>query len=201
MKGLQTSSGTLRDAYLLGVRDANGTLLPGTVDDESGTGHNSRVEFTATESGTYYIAAGAHRWHQKGTYKLSVSELEDDYLATTGTTGDIGTVSVGGSTTGDIEFAGDVDWFAVDLVVGKTYRFDLESWITGAGTVFDPYLRGIHAANGTLISGTTDDDGGVGDNSRVEFTASATGTYYVAAGAKRAYEGTYTLSVEEVDGM
>ena len=201
LEGSPSGAGTLRDPYLHGIHDAQGTLLADTTDNDSGTGDNSRVEFVATESGTYYIAAGAHRWHQKGTYKLSVSELEDDYLAAIGTTGDIGTVSVGGSTTGDIEFAGDVDLFAVDLVVGKTYRFDLESWITGAGTVFDPYLRGIHAANGTLISGTTDDDGGVGDNSRVEFTASATGTYYVAAGAKRAYEGTYTLSVEEVDGM
>ena len=198
LEGSPSGAGTLRDPHLRGIHDAGGTLLAGTTDDDSGTGDNSRVDFMATQSGTHYVAAAAHRWYQQGTYKLSVSELEDDYVAAVGT---MGTVSVGGSTTGDIEFAGDVDWFKVVLVTGKTYRIDLESWITGAGTVFDPYLRGIHDVNGALIAGTTDDDGGRGDNSRVEFMATTGGTYYVAAGAKRAYEGTYTLSVEEVDVM
>ena len=47
------------------------TLIPGTTDDDSGWGFNSQVEFTPTESGTYYIAAGSDR-NQVGTYTLSV---------------------------------------------------------------------------------------------------------------------------------
>ena len=37
-----------------------------------------------------------------------------------------GTVAVGGSATGTIETACDQDWFAVELVAGRTCQFDLE---------------------------------------------------------------------------
>ena len=96
-----------------------------------------------------------------------------------------GRVVVGGSATGDIETRGDRDWFAVELDAGRTYRIDLKGSRTGAGTgtLLDPYLRGVHDADGVLITGTTNNDGGVGRNSRVEFTATANATYYVAAGA------------------
>ena len=148
--------------------------------------------FTAQADGTYYVAAGAHSFRE-GTYTLSVTEVHD--LADgTGTTG---TVAVGGSTMGEIETAGDRDWFAVTLEADKTYRIDLEGSETSAGTLSDPYLHGVHDENGVLLDDTTNDDGGAGYNSRVLFTAQEAGTYYVAAGAYREHEGTYTLSVEE----
>ena len=66
----------------------------------------------------------------------------------------------------------------------------------------DPYLRGIYDADGNLIDNTTDNDGGIAGNSRVNFTASEDAIYYVAAGSQFPHIGTYTLSVEEVtDGM
>ena len=107
-------------------------------------------------------------------------------------------MTVGDSTTGDIEFRGDRDWFAVTLEAGKTYRIDLEGSPTGDGTLSDPYLRGVHDADGVRIAGTKNDDGGTGFNSRLLFTAGDAGTYYVAAGAYADRVGTYTLSVEEV---
>ena len=84
--------------------------------------------------------------------------------------------------TGEIEFNGDHDWFAVELKAAKAYRIDLEGSWTGHGNLRDPYLRGVHDANGVLIPGTTNDDD-TGLNSRVEFTPDDAGTYYVAAGA------------------
>ena len=84
------------------------------------------------------------------------------------------------------------------LEAGKTYRIDLEGSPTGAGTLVDPYLRGVHDANGALIAGTTNDDGGTGYNSQLTFTAESSATYYVAAGARSLQLGTYTLSVTAV---
>ena len=87
------------------------------------------------------------------------------------------------------------------LEADQTYRFDLKGWPAG-GSVRDTYLRGIHDANGTLIAGTMADDGGARLDSGVTFTPTEGGTYYVAAGAYASYQGTYTLSVEEViDGI
>ena len=197
LEGSPTGAGTLIDPYLYGIHDAEGNLLSGTVNDDGGAGYNSRVSwFTATEDATYYVAAGA-RGYLTGTYTLSVTEAPDDYAAGTGTSG---AVVVGGSSTGEIDYRNDRDWFAVTLAAGKTYRIDLEGWPTGAGTLPDPYLYGIHDAAGDFISGTTDDNGGSVYNSRVFFTATEEATYYVAAGVveRGAYTGTYTLSVEEV---
>ena len=195
LEGSRTGDGTLSDPYLHGVHDANGVLLAGTTNDDAGTGYNSRVFFTAQETGTYYVAAGAYREHA-GTYALSVTDVTDtdDFTAGTGTSG---TVVVGSSTTGGIDYTGDRDWFAVTLEADKTYRIDLEGSETSAGTLSDPYLHGVHDENGVLLDDTTNDDGGAGYNSRVLFTAQEAGTYYVAAGAYREHEGTYTLSVEE----
>ena len=198
LKGAGTDDGTLWDPYLRGVHDADGNLLAGTTNDNSGADLSSRVYFTAGADATYYVAAGAAGYYS-GTYTLSVTEVPDDYPAGTGTTG---TVAVGGSATGEIETGGDEDWFAVTLEAGKTYRIDLKWSPTGDGTLYDPYLRGVHDAAGNLLGGTTDDQGGAGHNSRVYFTAGAEATYYVAAGAyegdKGTYKGTYTLSVTDV---
>ena len=198
LKGVWTRDGTLYDPYLRGIHDAAGDLIDGTTDDSGGVGRNSRVTFTAVEAGTYYVAAGADG-DREGTYTLSVVDVTDgvpdDFATGAGTTG---AVAVGGSVTGEIDFNGDHDWFAVEFEAGSTYRIDLEGAWTGRGTLYDPYLRGVHNAAGVLLADTTDDDGGWGRNSRVTFTAEETGTYYVAASGDETREGTYTLSVEEV---
>ena len=120
--------------------------------------------------------------------------MPDDYLATTQTAGH---VSVGGTATGRIETSGDHDWFAVELMAGREYRINLRGRPTGDGTLRDPYLRGIHDAEGNLIPGTSNDDGGSGYNSRVTFTASETGAYYIADGAFSGRLGAYELEVAD----
>lgn len=85
--------------------------------------------------------------------------MSDDFTQDPSTAG---SVSVGGTATGEIETFGDRDWFAVELVAGRTCTIDLRGSRTNDGTLSDPYLRGIHDADGNLISGTTNDDGGTG---------------------------------------
>ena len=123
--------------------------------------------------------------------------MADDYLADTGTTG---TVAIGGSASGEIEAGMDQDWFSVELEAGKTYRFDLAGAWTGDGTLFDPAIAGIYDAQGDLVSGTSDENSGEGNNARVTFTPSVAGTYYIAADAPSAWTGTYRLSATEVAG-
>ena len=198
LKGSPTGDGTLPDPYLRGIYDEEGDRIARTRNDDIGVDHsNSRVDFTPDEGATYYVSAGAFGICQ-GTYTLTVTEIVDDsgdYAADSATTG---TVVVGGSTTGNIEPLGDRDWFAVDLEAGRLYRFDLEGSSSGGGTLVDPYLHGIYDEDGDRIDRTTDDDGGVGRNSRVDFTPDEGATYYVSAGAGRNKTGTYTLTVTEI---
>ena len=69
-----TDGGTLEDPYLLGIHDLDGVLLPGTVNDDGGTGLNSRLEFEAPYTGAYYIAAGAYEDYT-GEYTLGIVEV------------------------------------------------------------------------------------------------------------------------------
>ncbi len=206
------SYGTLGNSKIRGaLHDDEGTLIDGTQYHGRplyGGLSLNEVKFTAEESGTYYIAVssadpGKFKGYGTGTYTVSVREIVDDFTAGTDTTG---SVAVGGSATGEIEFRTDRDWFAVTLEAGKSYRFDLKGKGTGDGTLVDPYLRGIHDAEGSLIEGTANSDRGGsyyngGWNSRVEFTATEDATYYVSAGSNDIALGTYTLSVSEADAM
>ena len=195
LEGTSTGQGSLEDPRLYGLYDADGNPVEGAgSDDDGGEGYNSHLEFSAPGTATYHIAAGAHATHT-GSYRLSVREVTDDYPATTATGA---VVQVGGSATGEIETPGDTDWFAVELSAGREYLIDLEGWRTDGGSLEDPVLSGIYTADGTLIDGAGDDDGGEGLNSRVSFEAPETGTYYIAAGAYEDYTGSYTLEVMDV---
>ena len=82
--------------------------------------------------------------------------MPDDFSTDTNTSG---SVTVDGTASGDIESSGDRDWFAVDLVAGRTYTIELRGGPTADGTLSDPYLRGIHDADGNLIARTTNATG------------------------------------------
>ena len=121
--------------------------------------------------------------------------LADDFLSTTSTTG---AIAVGGSSFGNIEVAGDTDWFRITLTAGKTYRFDLEGSATGQGTLSDPFLR-LRDSTGAAVTNAFADDGGTGLNSRFTFAITTTGTYFLAAGSNTPTGiGTYKMSVADV---
>ena len=100
------------------------------------------------------------------------------------------TITVGGTVTDVLEVNGDHDWIRIDLVAGQKITITL-----GGGTLEDPYLR-LRDANGALLGENDDISSGVVRDSRLVFTATTTGTYYIDVGAfNDAYTGTYQLNV------
>ena len=184
LEGTPTGMGTLSDPYLY-LYDEDGYEV--AWDDDGGTDFNSRLAYTPDFSGTYYIGASAFS-SATGTYTLSVNEFFDDYPDDVNTHGSL---AAGGSVNGDIEVAGDADWFAIYLDAGTTYVFDLEGSVTGMGTLSDPYLV-LWDSEGYEID--WNDDGGTDFNSRLTFTPSYSDTYYLSAEAYGSNTGTYTLS-------
>ena len=101
------------------------------------------------------------------------------------------TMSVGDNFSGTIGANGDEDWVRIDLVSGETYQFDLRSVDSRVGTLDDPYLA-LYDSSGTFIEG--DDDGGVGFEAQLVYTATYTGTYYLSASSFDPVDnGTYVL--------
>lgn len=105
-------------------------------------------------------------------------------------------LTLGQSRQDTLATTGDRDWFAVTLEAGQSYAIQVSANGGGGGTLGDSYLR-LYGANGALIS--SDDDGGPGNDSLINFTATTTGTYYIAIGSYGdRSSGTYTVRV--VDG-
>jgi predicted secreted protein len=186
------STTALSDPYLR-LYDSAGALL--RYDDDSGTGLNSQLTYTASTTGTYYLGASASGIYgtATGNYTLSVAPVAvtaDDYAATTATTG---RVTVGTTTSGQIESTGDHDWFSVTLTAGTRYTINLDS-ASNTG-LYDPYLRLYHSSGTQLAS---DDDSGTGLNSEITYTPTTSGTYYIDASSASFFSastGNYNLTV------
>lgn len=171
---------------LMQLFDANMERI--AQDDDGGTGLNSELSFTPTESGTYYVGAGSFAGYGTGIYSLYAEELG-------GGTADI---MVGQLVSGELSQYGEEDSFSVNLIAGHTYEISLAGNSSGAGTLNDPLVHLLDYDNLQLAS---NDDGGVGFDSLLTFTASYSGQYQVVAGAFiNSYIGTYALQVVDVIG-
>ncbi len=107
-----------------------------------------------------------------------------------------------------LEVAGDHDWYRISLTAGQQITISL-SGTSGPGGVSDTYLN-LRSSTGVLLA-HNDDNGGT-LNSKIVFTATTSGTYYIDAGAwdatsladnsnqpnpgPNAIIGNYTLSVQ-----
>ena len=147
---------------------------------------------TLTAGQTYNVVATAQDAAGNSANDSSSDELilrGDDYAANSGTSG---LVNVGGSSAGVLEQLGDRDWFAIDLVAGRTYEFRLN----GNGLA-DPLLRLYSGAGIQLAS--NDDISYTNRNSLISFTATSTGRHYLEAAAySDSGSGGYSLSATDV---
>ena len=178
---------------LLDQGNGSNPLLGGTLNlvgykaVAEGSNGDARISFTASSSGTYYldVSAGA----STGSYTLT-AQPADDYGDTTTTT--MGKLAIGGSTTGVIAPVGDDDLFAVTLVAGFAYQFDLLGQGSGSNT--------LPGATFSLVNTGKNATAGSSGDARISYTASSSGTYYLDVSAATAGNtGSYTLTAAPVD--
>lgn len=182
-------AGALGDPYLA-VHGPDGAEI--ATDDDGGEGLNSWLEFTAPAAGDYYLEARGFSEDAEGSYTLTITggEIGNDANSSEALTAN----SEGRSSR--IGVAGDVDWFSIQLVEGRPYRFNLEG--AGADPLADPMLT-LYDSEGNEVA--SDDDGGRGLNSYITFASTSGGTYYAAVSAFGDEGGTgdYTLRVSDTD--
>lgn len=182
------ASDSLADPYLI-LYNANGEEL--ARDDDGGEGLNAALEYQAVSAGAHYIEVRGFSDDAAGAYALNITGGEigasadsADYL----TPGGEGRSSLIGA-------PGDVDWFAVELVEGRPYRFNLIGVEPGA--LADPYLV-LYDNSGVELK--SDDDGGSGLNAYLTFTSPTGGTHYAAVSSyDPSATGRYMLSVTDTD--
>lgn len=110
------------------------------------------------------------------------------------TTATTASIAVGTPVTGSLQFSTDTDWYRASLTGGTTYRVELRGADSSSGTLADPVLY-VRDSTGTVIA--SNDDGGTGLDSALDFTASGSGaqTYYLVATGYSNGTGTYRLSI------
>lgn len=198
---IQTSSdGSGTDAFL-DLYDPTGASILAS-DDDGGDGVNSTISFTATTSGVYFIDAGTYNNETTGSYRLFVAAdvpAGDSVLGTTATTG---TLALGGAVNGNIDFSGDRDFYAINLVAGQTYLFRTSSTTALTGTApvgaLDTLLT-LRDASGAQLA--TNDDAGQYEYSAIRFTATTTGTYYLDVGAVGTATGSFNLTAFDAPAL
>jgi Ca2+-binding RTX toxin-like protein len=99
----------------------------------------------------------------------------DDYPGNTSTTA---TLAAAQTRTGNIETAGDADWFRVQLTAGVTYTIDLRGSAGGAGTLADPHVY-LHDSAGALVA--DHDDTATSFDAQLVCRPTSTGTFFVSA--------------------
>src|SRR5687767_9470411 len=87
-------------------------------------------------------------------------------------------LSANSSSSSAIDFYGDSDWWRVSLTAGQTYVFELKGWDSFSGTLDDPLLE-LYSGSGLIID--WDDDSGLGSESRITFTPTSSGFYFLGA--------------------
>ncbi len=108
-------------------------------------------------------------------------------------------ITVGGFREETLDFTGDLDWFRLDLVAGQTVQIDLfgldHDAGNGLGELEDPYLR-LYNPAGTLVAQNDDIILGVDRDSRLVFTSTESGTFFVEVDSYLSdYVGDYRLEV------
>ncbi len=186
VSGEGSGLGTLENSYL-SLRGPDGEEVE--ADNNGGPGDDSALRYTATETGTYYIAVNAFTG-DPGTYQVSVENIADD--EPTASTDTAATIDVGGTYEGEIEVDGDYDWIAVELESGETYDVTVSGAGSGLGTLENSYLS-LRGPDGEEVE--ADNNSGPGDDSTLQYTATETGTYYIAVNAFNGDPGTYQVSV------
>lgn len=160
-------------------------------DDDGGEGLNAFLEFQATQTGPHYIEARGYSDDERGAYAIALlggeigSSVNDaDYLQPGGE----GRVSIIGAD-------GDVDWFMIEMIEGRPYRFNLMS--TEEGGLSDPALT-LYNSDGQQVA--YDDDGGAGFNSYLTFISPTGGTYFAGVSSfANTGTGRYWLNVIDTD--
>jgi hypothetical protein len=173
---------TLKDSRLQLLDSDGQTQL--AEDDDGGSGLASRLAWKASSSDSRYVTVQGSSG-LVGAYRLHLSELADDH----GNDGaEARRVGVPSTTEGQVEAAGEVDWFVFSAVEGTEYRIE-----TTVETPFDSILR-LLDSDGTA-SLARNDDGGVGLGSRLVWLATTSADYYVEVAGFDKTHGRYQLGI------
>ena len=113
--------------YKLGMVELPTGVVSQHYHDISEAEEEVTIDWTPRYTAPYFIEIGTH-WGAKGDYRISLSELDD--LSGNDTIGDTKETAIaynfGDKITSVIDYGGDRDWYAVEMIPGESYQIELD---------------------------------------------------------------------------
>ena len=190
LESASSGNGALLDPYLA-IYNSAGTFQHAN-NDYSLITRDAYLTTVPNGSGTFYISAEEFGNNGVGSYRVTawLDQLANNSSAATIAPNSLVTDRIGWHT----DYS---DWYAITLTAGVNYQFDVTgSALDGASLALaDPFLFLRNASGALLLS---DDDGGNALDSRIFFTPTVSGTYFldVQESGVDGY-GVYSLIVNE----
>lgn len=184
--------GALEDPYLR-IYDSDGNFVTSNDDYYY---LDSFLEFAPASGGTYFVDVGGYADSYTGDYVLNVTavEIPEDVIPGDETT----TYSLSpyyDYYQSSIEYAGDTDWFAMDVAALTTVRIYMSGWDhtggNGLSWLETPEIN-IYDSAGDLVASASDPYG----YAYLSFDSLSGGTYYVEATSSDGSLGDYDLYTE-----
>ena len=152
----------------------------------------SRLTWQAAQDDTYYIRVLGFG-EDVGDYELEYRQLSSPPTDDIGNLAELAhELTLPGRNSGRVDYEGDLDWFRFSAVRGYDYRFDVS-----LGSLSDSVLRLVDAAGQTLVE--NDDVTSQDLSSVIEWTAPASGEYFLLASGYDGQRGTYRIT-SEIEG-
>lgn len=168
-----TCTGSSYDMCALTIKNAGGNSLGSAY-----SGQSTQAQFKAAAAGTFTVEVRGSST-SNGTYTLTVTDAGTDDHGDTPATAT--TITLGAVVYGNVQFDGDVDWFAISLPAGGTYT----ATALGTFATVRAYLPG-----GTTLTGTNDYES-------TTFTTASAGIYLLKVQGELVDDlGPYTLQVQ-----
>jgi methionine-rich copper-binding protein CopC len=158
--------------------------------------------FTATETGTVFATVSSGFYYadvSNVSYTLAAIDYgKDDYARAATTTA---TLPMNGQLQAGLDYPGDGDWVRVKLEAGKSYVFSMLDTRSGGGTLAGPstsyYKFSLSDGSSYPLLGAARADA---VESRISFTATKTGDYYLHVNAEYGAMGSFTLKAAQLTG-
>ena len=161
------------------LQDSSGYQIE--FDDDGGSDGGSRIEWTAPDDGTYYVAVMGYDGVDTGTYELSLGDLRERLRSAS-------RISPGTRMEGRLVDGSNEDYYSFRADRGVYY--DIEAHLL---THPDTVMRLLDSDGHEIAS---DDDGGADGGSRIRWEPNEDGTYYIVVSAyDDASTGSYRLTL------
>jgi len=171
--GMRRGASGRLDSYII---LANAGFIPLIEDDDGGTGQNARIsEYRIPADGTYYIVATRYSGKEGTSEGEFILTFESSGNAFDNVPEGIPTINYGTSMTGNINVDNLEDLYAFYATQGDTITISMNR----TDGNLDPVVELLDNLQQRILR---DDDGGNGQNSRVErYNIPYTGLYYIRA--------------------